>query len=105
MLQSLRGLPVGLFGALMALAGLGLAGLGLARRRPRSFLPVKSPPPGIPRAIGLLGVAVPAPAFLLKGARHAGVAAEELGRPAALAFAATLPVGLTLLAAGVQPYS
>lgn len=100
MFGSLRALPLGMYGAVM-----GLAGLGLAARSASPILPVKSPLPEVPIAIALLAFAVLLPFYLAKLLRHPDAVKEEFSNPATLGFCATLPVGLTLLAAGVYPYS
>jgi tellurite resistance protein len=96
---SLRFLPVSLFGAVM-----GLAGLGLAWRAAAGML-------GLPAAFAELWIALAAaafacllPAFVLKALRYPQAVREELSNPALLGFCATLPVGMTLLAGGLQPH-
>src|SRR5262245_57208215 len=100
MFSTLRGLPASLFGSVM-----GLAGLGLAARSASTILPVKSPFPEIPIALALIHLAILLPAIILRIIRHPDAVREELTNPATLGFAATLPVGMTLLAEGVRPYS
>ena len=100
MAQSLRFLPAGLFGSVM-----GLAGLGLACRSAHSLLPL---PAWLSEAwIGLaaLALAVLLAAYLAKALRHFDAVREEFGNPALIGFCATMPVGMTLVAAGVEPYS
>lgn len=98
--QSLKSLPVSLFGAVMGLAGLGLACRGAA--------PVVTLPPGFSEIwvwLGALALAILLPAYLLKLLRHPGAVRDEFTNPAQLGFCATLPMSLTLVAGGVAVYS
>lgn len=100
MAPSLRFLPAGMFGSVM-----GLAGLGLACRSAPPLLPVA--PWLAESCIGLALLALTAllGAYLLKALRHFGAVRDEFSNPALIGFCATLPVGLTLAAAGSQRYS
>jgi tellurite resistance protein len=98
--QSLRFLPVSLFGGVM-----GLAGLGLACRSATPVLPVKSPLPEIWIALAVLALALLLPAYVLKALRHPQAVREEFTNPALLGFCGTLPVALTLVAGGIAPYA
>jgi tellurite resistance protein len=101
--QSLRYLPVTLFGAVM-----GLAGLALSARAAATALP------GIVRApayftepwaaLGALAFALLLPAYLVKWIRYPGEARREFTDPAQLGYCAALPVGMTLLAGALAPY-
>lgn len=100
MSQSLRFVPASVFGAVMGLAGLGLVwrgGAGLLG------LPVVLADAWV--ALAALALALLLPAYVLKVLAHPDTLREELGNPALLGFCATLPVGMTLVAGGVQPYS
>jgi tellurite resistance protein len=97
---SLRFMPVGLFGAVM-----GLAGLGLAWRAAAAILPVPALFAELWICLALLALAALMSCYAVKSVRHFSAVREELTNPALLGFCATLPVGLTLAAAGVEPYS
>jgi len=93
-------MPASLFGAVM-----GLAGLGLALRAASPILPIKSPLPELPIVVALLFLAVLLPAYLVKLFRNPSAVREEFTNPALLGFSATLPVALALVSTGVFPYS
>jgi tellurite resistance protein len=96
---ALRFLPASLFGAVMGLAGLGLAWRGAAA--------VLDVPAGIAEAwvaLAALFFVALVPAYVLKAFRHPQAVGEELANPATIGFCATLPVGMTLLAGGLQPH-
>lgn len=100
MSQSLRFVPVGLFGAVMGLAGLGLAG--------RAAMPVAPVPARFPEfwiALAALALTALLATYVLKVLRHGAAVREELANPALIGFCAALPVGMTLVAAGVEPHS
>ncbi len=100
---SLRDLPVGAYGAVMGIVGLGLT----ARAAAPTFPGVVRAPSYVSEPIVLLGLLVFAgllPLYALKAIRHPGLVAGELGNPATLGFAAALPVGMTLSAGGLAPY-
>jgi tellurite resistance protein len=96
-------LPIGFYGAVMGLAGLGLT----ARASAPLF-------PGVVRApayftelwiwLGVLAFAVLVPSYLLKILLHPKAVAEEFTNPAQLGFCGALPVGMSLVAGGVAPY-
>jgi tellurite resistance protein len=101
--QSLRHLQVSLFGAVM-----GLSGLVLSARAAATALPgmVRAPayftePWG---ALGALAFALLLPAYLVKWIRYPADARAEFTNPAQLGYCATLPVGMTLVAAAIAPY-
>jgi len=101
--QSLRYLPVALFGAVM-----GLSGLVLSARAAATALP------GIVRApayftepwaaLGALAFALLFPAYVVKWIRYPAEARREFIEPGQLGYCATLPVGMTLLAGALAPY-
>ena len=100
MAQSLRFVPVGLFGAVMGLAGLGLAG--------RAAAPVLPVPPQLPEfwvGLATLALALLLASYVLKVLRHSSAVREELANPALFGFCAALPVGMVLVAAGIAPHS
>lgn len=89
-----------MYGAVMGLAGLGLAWRAAATAA---------------RGVGwvaefwlllaALALLTLLPAYLLKLVRHPEAVRAEFTDPAQLGYCATLPVGMTLVAAGLQPYS
>src|SRR5262249_53699676 len=89
-----------MFGAVM-----GLAGVGLAWRAAAPVLVIPAWPGEIWIALAAIAFLVLAPAYALKAVRHPQAVGEELSNPATIAFCATLPVGMTLLAGGLQPYA
>jgi tellurite resistance protein len=101
---NLKDLPIGAYGAVMGIAGLGLT----ARAAAPLFPGVVRAPAYVTEPIvllGLLALAILLPAYLLKIFRHPRAVKEEFTNPATLGFCAALPVGLTLVAGGVAPYS
>jgi tellurite resistance protein len=98
--SSLRFLPAGLFGAVM-----GLAGLGLASRAAAAQLPFFARFSELWVGLAVLALLALLPAYALKALRYPAAVREELSNPALLGFCAALPVGMSLAAAGVEPYS
>ena len=96
----MKNLATNWFGAVMGLAGLGLAWRGAAPlvKQPHAFSEV-----WVFAAAILLAVLLPL--YLFKVLTDAKAIAEEFTDPARLGYCATLPLGLTLVAAGLQPYS
>ncbi|HVL37107.1 MAG TPA: hypothetical protein VM489_15665 [Burkholderiales bacterium] len=102
--MTLKELPVGMYGAVM-----GLVGLGLAARAAASVLP------GVLRApayftelwvlLGAIAFCILLPLYVAKLARYPRVVREEFLNPAQLGFCGALPVGMALVAGGVAPYS
>jgi len=92
--------PVGLFGAVMGLAGLGLAG-----RTAMPMVPVPSWFPEFWIALAAIALTALVISYGLKALRHGAAVREELANPALLGFCAALPVGMTLVAAGVAPHA
>jgi tellurite resistance protein len=99
----LRDLPIGMYGAVM-----GLVGLGLTARATATVMP------GVLRApayftelwvlLGVLAYLVLLPLYLLKLARFPRVVQQEFLNPMQLGFCGALPVGTALVAGGVAPY-
>ena len=91
MKQSVRDLPIGLYGAVM-----GLAGLGLAVRAAAPLFPgvVRAPAyvsePWVLAAA--LALAVLLPAYLLKLARYPEAVRSEFSAPSQMGFCAALPL-------------
>ena len=101
--MNLKDLPIGAYGAVMGIAGLGLT----ARAAAPLFPGVVRAPAYVTEPIVLLGLvalAILLPAYLLKIFRHPKAVKEEFTNPATLGFCAALPVGMTLVAGGVAPY-
>ncbi len=96
--------PIGLFGAVM-----GLVGLGLSARAAAPALPgyVRAPAyvtePWV--ALGVLAFLVLAALYLWKVLRHPTSVGEEFTNPVTLGFCGTLPVSMFLVGGGVAPYS
>jgi len=100
MRQSVRHLPVGMYGAVM-----GLAGLGLACRSAAGVVPLPAFFAEIWVVLGAASLALLVPAYLAKLARHPEAVREEFLHPAQLGFCGALPVGMTLVAGGLAPYA
>jgi len=100
---SLRNLPIGMYGAVM-----GLAGLGLAARAAAPVLPgvLKAPAwftePWV--LLGALALALLLPLYVLKLIRYPAAVREDFTDPALLGFCGALPVGMFLVAGGIAPY-
>lgn len=96
----LKNVAMGWFGAVMGLAGLGLACRGAA--------PVVKQPPAFSEvwvALGALTALVLLLALFFKLIVDFKALREEIADPARLGFCATLPIGVTLVAGGLQPYA
>ena len=101
--MKLRELPIGYYGAVM-----GLVGLGLALRAAAPLFP------GVVRApvyvtepwiwLGLLFFVCLVPAYIAKVLRHPGAVRQEFTNPLQLGFCGALPVGMSLVAGGLAPY-
>jgi tellurite resistance protein len=95
--------PIGAFGAVMGLAGLGLSAraaapvLAGAVRAPAHFTE-----PWI--LLAALAFAWLLPAYLWKLVRAPQAVLEEFADPSRMGFCATLPLGMTLLGGGLAPY-
>jgi tellurite resistance protein len=102
-MKSIRELPIGFYGAVMGLAGLGLS----ARAAAPLF-------PGVIRApayftefwvlLGLVAFTILLPLYLIKLFRFPSAVKEEFVNPVQLGFCGALPVGMSLVAGGVAPY-
>jgi len=101
---SVRTLPIGYYGAVMGIAGLGLT----ARAAVPLFPGVVRAPAYVTEPIvlaGLLAFLILSPLYVLKLVRYPAAVREEFTDPATLGFCAALPVGMTLVAWGLAPYS
>jgi len=101
--MTLRDLPIGMYGAVM-----GLVGLGLTARATATVLP------GVIRApayftelwvlLGVIAFALLLPMYVFKLFKYPDAVRAEFMSPVQLGFCGTLPVGMTLLAGGIAPY-
>jgi tellurite resistance protein len=97
--QSLRFLPVSLFGASM-----GLLGTGLACRVARDLIGWPAWLAEIWIGLGLVAITSLFVAYALKIARHRDAVRAEFAATGQAMFAGAAPIGLTLAAAGLAPY-
>jgi tellurite resistance protein len=99
----IRDLPIGMYGAVM-----GLTGLGLTARAAATVLPgyVRAPAyvtePWI--ALGVLLFIVLVPLYVAKLARYPHAVREEFTNPMQFGFCGALPVGMFLVGGGLAPY-
>jgi tellurite resistance protein len=88
---------------------MGLAGLGLSARAAAPLFPgvVRAPAyfTELWVALGALAFALLVPAYIIKLIRYPGAVREEFTSPVTLGFCAALPVGMSLVAGGIAPYS
>jgi len=102
--MSVRDVPIGMYGAVM-----GLAGLGLSARAAAPVLPgyVRAPAyvtePWV--ALGALALLVLLPLYAAKLVRYPAAVREEFTNPVEIGFCGALPVGMTLVAGGLAPYA
>ena len=102
--MKLQDLPIGMYGAVM-----GLAGLGLTARATATVLPGVFRAPAyfteLWIALGVIAFLILVPLYVLKLARFPGAVKQEFLNPVQLGFCGALPVGMALVAGGVAPYS
>ena len=99
----LRELPIGLYGAVMGLAGLGLSARAAAPVLPGYLrAPAYFTEPWV--AAGVILLAVLLPLYLVKALRFPEAVKAEFWSPATLGFCGALPVGMSLVAGGLAPY-
>src|SRR3989442_3520232 len=93
-----------MYGAVMGLAGLGLSARAAATVFP-GFLraPAYFTEPWV--GLGAVLLAVLLPLYLLKLFRFPAAVREDFTNPVPLGFCGALPVGMTLVAGGIAPYS
>jgi tellurite resistance protein len=100
---TLRNLPIGMYGMVM-----GLAGLGLSARAAAPVLPgvVRAPAyfTELWVALGVLAFMVLLPLYAMKVIWYPTEVKSEFTNPATLGFCGALPVGMSLVAGGVAPY-
>jgi len=100
---NLREVPIGMYGAVM-----GITGLGLTVRAAATALPgyVRAPAyvsePWV--ALGVLTFLVLLPLYVAKLARYPDAVREEFMNPMQLGFCGALPVGMFLVGGGLAPY-
>jgi tellurite resistance protein len=99
----LKDVHIGMYGAVM-----GLAGLGLSARAAATLFPgtVRAPAyfTELWVALGALALVVLVSLYLLKLVLNAKAVGEDFTDPALLGFCGALPVGMTLVAGGIGPY-
>jgi len=100
---SVRNLPVGLFGAVMGIVGLGLTARATATVLP-GFLRAPAYFTELWVALGTLLFVVITPLYIFKLARFPEVVKAEFWNPVTLGFCGALPVGMSLVAGGIAPY-
>jgi tellurite resistance protein len=100
---NLPGLPIGMYGAVM-----GLVGLGLTARATATVLPgVVRAPAYFTEAWVLLGVIaffILLPLYFWKLVRYPRAVRDEFTSPVQMGFCGALPVGMSLVAGGLGPY-
>jgi tellurite resistance protein len=100
---SVRNLPIGLFGAVM-----GLVGLGLSARATATVLPGLLRAPAyfteLWVALGTLLFMILIVMYCIKVVRYADAVKAEFWSPVTLGFCGALPVGMALVAGGIAPY-
>ncbi|TMH65664.1 MAG: hypothetical protein E6H57_14310 [Betaproteobacteria bacterium] len=101
--MNVREVPIGMYGAVM-----GLAGLGLSARAAAPVLPgyVRAPAyvtePWV--VLGALALLILLPLYAAKLVRYPAAVREEFTNPAQLGFCGALPVGMFLVGGGLAPY-
>ena len=101
--MTVRDLPVGYYGAVMGLVGLGLAARAAAPLFPGAVrAPAYFTEPWVALGVALFLVLVPA--YTLKLVKHPKAVKEDFTNPLLLGFCGALPVGMALVAGGLAPY-
>lgn len=101
--MNLRELHIGMYGAVM-----GLAGLGLSARAAAPVLPgyVRAPAyvtePWV--AAGVIALLILLPLYAAKLVRYPAAVRDDFVNPLTIGFCGALPVGMTLVAGGLAPY-
>jgi len=101
---NLKPLHVGFYGAVMGLAGLGLTARAAAPLFPGTF---RAPAyfTELWVALGVLALALLLLLYFLKLLRNPAAVRDDFTNPLTMGFCAALPVGMSLVAGGVAPYS
>src|SRR5262245_25030218 len=102
--MALRHVHIGMYGAVMGLAGLGLAARAAAPLFPGVF---RAPAyfTELWVALGALALAILALLYLYKLGKDWKGVKNDFTDPALLGFTGALPVGMTLVAGGLGPYA
>lgn len=100
MAQSVRFVPVSIFGAVM-----GIAGLALASRNAHAVLGVPAWIAEIWAVLTLIGLAGLLIVYAMKGLQHRDAVAAEWRNAGQLAFFGTIPIALALGAGCIGPYA
>jgi tellurite resistance protein len=102
--MTVKNLPVGMFGAAMGLAGLGLSARAAATAWPGIF---RAPAyfTELWVALGLLAFIALAAAYSWKVVFHPKAVLEEFRNPVTLGLCGALPVAMSLVAGGIGPYA
>ena len=101
--MTVKDLPIGLFGAVMGLAGLGLSARAAATVWPGVFrAPAYFTESWV--ALGVLAFVVLGLRYLFKIFRSPDAVCEEFKNPVTIGFCGALPVGMFLVAGGLGPY-
>jgi tellurite resistance protein len=99
-----KNLPIGMYGAVMGLVGLGLAARAAAPLFPGVF---RAPAyfTELWVALGLMAFLVLFPLYLVKILRYPDAARADFTNPVSMGFCAAFPVGMLILSAGLAPYA
>jgi tellurite resistance protein len=101
--MNLRDVHVGMYGAVMGLAGLGLSARAAATVLPGTLrAPAYFTEPWV--LLGTLALTALLPLYLLKLARYPSEVRKDFTNPALLGFTGALPVGMFLVAGGIGAY-
>jgi len=99
----LKDVHIGMYGAVMGLAGLGLSARAAAPVLPGTIrAPAYFTEPWV--LLGALALAVLLPLYVLKLIRYPADVRNDFTNPALLGFCGALPVGMFLVAGGLAPY-
>ena len=102
--MNLKQVHVGFYGAVMGLAGLGLTARAAAPLFPGTIrAPAYFTEPWV--LLGTLALAILLPAYLLKLLRFPAAVRDDFTNPLFMGFCGALPVGMSLVAGGLAPYS
>jgi tellurite resistance protein len=100
---NLRSIHVGMYGAVMGLAGLGLSARAAAPVLPGTIrAPAYFTEPWV--LLGALALAILLPLYLIKLFKYPAEVRQDFTNPALLGFCGALPVGMFLVAGGLAPY-
>lgn len=101
--MKLKDVHVGMYGAVMGLAGLGLTARVAASVWPGVFrAPAYFTEPWV--LLGALALAILVPLYLVKLFANAAAVKADFTNPMLLGFCGALPVGMSLVAGGLGPY-